>query len=125
VQGGHAEGDIKASIEEANKVLLNSTVNNTCSIRGWNRFFGNTPIDYASRYMFESLYSWVSGALSPWFTDTLAPAWNGYFAADDRSAMDRRTALGYLATAFFATVLGLAVKSAFDWLHDIFLARRN
>jgi hypothetical protein len=117
-----ASDDEETQIKVATDKLLRGTVDNTCSIRGWNGFFGNTPIDHAFRHLFEVLYRSVSEALNPWFSDVVVPNWNAYFASDEPSAAFRRTALAFLAAAVFAAVLGLAVKNAFDWLHEIFLA---
>jgi hypothetical protein len=118
-----ASDDTETQRKLATQILLRGTVDNTCSIRGWNWFFGNTPIDHAFQHLFVFLYQFVSEALNPWFSDSLAPSWNAYFASDEPGAVTRRTALAYLAAAVFAAVLALVVKNTFDWLHEIFLAR--
>jgi hypothetical protein len=114
-----ANETVEEQQQEANDVLLNATVNNTCFYRGTNRFWGNTAIDIFLQNAFQLLYRWASEAVEPWFESTAAPLWNEHFAADGQIAESHRNGLAWFVGVILSGIVCLALAAVVNWLRKL------
>jgi hypothetical protein len=114
--------DQKQMVEAVNKKMISWTADHFEQVRGYG-FWGNTFIDRIFQNGFELLYRVISEDTGAWFRDDLAPAWNAYFATDDRQGKARREAIKWAVMTIGVAFVGAVVVTGFAWLNEIAVSK--